>query len=145
MLQKTTTDTKARLLALIDGASPDLRAKINEWLVLLADEGVPVLIYEIYRSNEQQNLNYAQGRTVPGNIITYARGGRSKHNQTLNGKPASRAFDACPMINNSPSWSKKGDAKIAWEKMGKAAFKVGLYWGRNFTNMSGDWTHFEIK
>lgn len=32
-----------------------------------------------YRSPERQNELYAQGRTKPGNIVTYVRGGRSKH------------------------------------------------------------------
>lgn len=145
MNNKPVIDVKTRLQKLIDGASPELREKINEWLVILADKGISVLIYEIYRSAEEQDELYQLGRTKPGNIVTDARGGQSKHNATIDVKPASKAFDCCPMINNTPSWSKTGDARTAWEEMGKAAEQVGLYWGRNFNNTSRDWAHFEIK
>lgn len=145
MNNKPIADVKTRKQQLIDGASPELREKINEWLVILAEKGIKVLIYETYRSAARQDELYQLGRTKPGNIVTDARGGQSKHNATIDGKPASKAFDCCPMINNAPSWSKKGDALAAWEEMGKAAEQVGLYWGRNFTTTSSDWAHFEIK
>ena len=42
--------------------------------------GVP-FIAECYRSPERQDELYKQGRSKPGPIVTYKRGGESKHNR----------------------------------------------------------------
>jgi hypothetical protein len=46
-----------------------------------------------HRSNEEQERLYAQGRTTPGPIVTYKRGGESIHNTH-----PSRAVDLAPYV-----------------------------------------------
>lgn len=42
--------------------------------------GYYVMPGDTFRSMDEQEARYAQGRTKPGKIVTYARPGRSKHN-----------------------------------------------------------------
>ncbi|MES2731737.1 MAG: M15 family metallopeptidase [Bacteroidota bacterium] len=54
-----------------------------------------------YRSNQEQEALYAQGRTKPGQIVTRARAGQSRHNT----KP-STAFDiAFKGADGKPDWN----------------------------------------
>ena len=50
------------------------------------------------RTIDEQNTLYAQGRTVPGQIVTNAPGGTSYHNYGL-------AVDICEMVNGQPDWN----------------------------------------
>jgi peptidoglycan L-alanyl-D-glutamate endopeptidase CwlK len=82
----------------------------------LASKGLPVFTTCTYRSPEEQDHDYALGRTLPGKIITNARAGQSAHNYRM-------AADLC--------FVKEG-YKGPWEVVGREARKVGLVWG-------GDW------
>lgn len=90
--------------------------------------GVPVRFMSGYRSCEQQNALYAQGRTMPGNIVTNAKCGESMHNY---GVAFDIAFDsATPYI---------GD----WEKVGKIGESIGLEWGGRWADFV-DKPHFQV-
>lgn len=104
------------------------------------DRGVDVLIYMTYRSCQEQNDLYQQGRTQKGRIVTNARGGKSSHNFTIDGKPASLAFDAVPIIQKSCVW----DDDFLWDRMGEAADEVGLKWGGRWKSFK-DKPHFYIE
>lgn len=93
---------------------------------------IPARITSGYRTYDQQNALYEQGRTEPGNIVTGARGGYSWHNFAV-------AFDITLFdpkgmpIWDSPLYKHAGD-------LGKS---LGLEWG-------GDWTfeddpHFQFN
>src|SRR5574343_1544593 len=57
----------------------------------------------VYRSNEEQDALYAQGRTTKGKIVTNAKAGQSKHNF----KP-SKAFDiGFITLQKTLSWDNK--------------------------------------
>lgn len=88
-----------------------------------------------YRSAEEQERLYAQGRTTPGPIVTRARAGQSAHNATLpDGTPAARAFDAVPLLHGKPIWEDPTDADAdwtndyGWRVMGQVADEVGIEW-----------------
>lgn len=49
----------------------------------IAQTGWTLFITDGYRSIEEQNELYAQGRTKPGKIVTNAKGGQSAHNYGL--------------------------------------------------------------
>ncbi|MDD3002121.1 MAG: M15 family metallopeptidase [Candidatus Riflebacteria bacterium] len=128
----------------LDDLHPKLRNLAKTFKKICLREGVPVLIYMTYRSNEDQDELYAQGRTKPGNIVTNVKGGKSDHNFTLNGKPASLAFDAVPIRKTD-----NGDALIwndpnLWAKMGDIAQEIGLKWGGNWKKFV-DKPHFYIE
>lgn len=88
--------------------------------------GLNIFITETYRPQERQNELYEQGRTKPGNIVTWTK--NSRHTSRL-------AWDiACNGTNLY-------DVKIL-EKAGSIAKKLGITWG-------GDWStpdrpHFEV-
>jgi hypothetical protein len=77
---------------------PQMRAAVTEQVRAMFLAGHPVVVTECFRSNEEQERLYAQGRTTGGDIVTHARGGSSFHNYGL-------ACDIVPVdINGSPVW-----------------------------------------
>ena len=118
----------------IEDLHPDMQPKAVAFERACNQAGLPILIYMTYRSNAEQDALYAKGRTLPGSKVTNAKGGMSDHNFTLNGKPASKAFDAVPTQNGKPVWNNAA----LWDKMGALAKSVGLKWG-------GDWKKFVDK
>lgn len=116
---------------------PHVRLLALDFIEQCRKENIDVLIYCTYRSNQEQDDLYAQGRTKPGKIVTYARGGQSRHNHTLKDRPASLAFDCVPLRGGKPVWGRTlpEDLKL-WQKVGKIGKSVGLKW-------AGDWTRFK--
>lgn len=100
----------------------------NLFMKICKSSGLDIFITETYRSQARQNYLYEQGRTSPGNKVTWTR--NSRHTSRL-------AWDiAC----NGPDLY---DKKIL-KKAGEIARKLGITWG-------GDWKdnidepHFEVK
>lgn len=63
-------------------------------------------IVQAYRSFEEQDALYAQGRTKPGPVVTNAKAGQTYHNYGL-------AFDFCLIIDGkNASW----DIHMDWDK-----------------------------
>lgn len=96
---------------------------------------VSVLLICTYRSDEEQDKLYAQGRTTPGRIVTNARAGHSKHNAVdPQGNPASEAFDVVPLLHGKPVWADKDDPNTPedeawiWQRIGEHGVAVGLTW-----------------
>lgn len=102
---------------------PDLQAKIRQMQAMCEAEGLPLGIGECLRSVEEQDALYAQGRTAPGNIVTYARGSSysSQHQWGI-------AFD---FFKNVPGHA--FDDVGFFQTIGSMAKNLGLAWG-------GDWT-----
>jgi peptidoglycan L-alanyl-D-glutamate endopeptidase CwlK len=100
--------------------------QMDEFVRAAADEGIPVKITSTRRSNEEQRRLYAQGRTLPGPIVTWTL--NSKH---LDG----RAFDAT--IRGAAEYD---DYPEAWEVLGAIGEDLGLRWGGTY----GDYGHFEL-
>ena len=61
-------------------------------------EGVVCRFTYTLRTNAEQDALYAQGRTKPGPVVTYAKAGESYHNYGL-------AIDFCLIINGKVSWA----------------------------------------
>ena len=80
------------------------------------------------RTQAEQDALYAQGRTKPGNIVTWTR--KSKH---IDGT----AFDIAILKNGKITWN-PGD----YTKAGEIGRAVGLVWGGDFKT-SKDRPHFE--
>lgn len=88
-----------------------------------------VFITETYRSQARQKYLYAQGRTRPGNIVTW----------TLNSNHASRrAWD----IAVAPPKSLYDVATL--NRCGAVARKLGITWGGDWKN-NLDRPHFEVS
>jgi peptidoglycan L-alanyl-D-glutamate endopeptidase CwlK len=98
--------------------------------------GVPI-VTECYRSPARQDELYAQGRTKPGPVVTYKRGGESKHNQL-----PSRALDVAFLLaDGEVSWSGLLLSKFA--RLMKAA-DARVRWGGDFPGDFKDRPHFEV-
>lgn len=111
---------------------PEMQRLTAEFLNNCKAAGVDVLITCTFRSNTEQAALYAQGRTAPGRIVTNAKPGQSTHNVTVNGKPASLAFDVVPLRNGKPVWDAKDPL---WQQVGEIGEALGLEW-------AGRWKRF---
>lgn len=93
------------------------------------EQGLNVLITETYRSQERQNYLYEQGRTRPGQVVTWTR----KSNHT-----GRNAWDICKNVKGH-----EYDDKEFFNKAGKIAKDLGITWGGSWS--TPDAPHFEIK
>lgn len=111
----------------------DLDIRLQPWAGRLVIDsaaiGYKIIIDCTYRSNAEQDADYAQGRTAPGAIITHARAGESAHNCTLpDGTPAARGFDIAVYS--------AGGLVLDWDAA-DIAWKSVLNIGRNYKNVDG--------
>ena len=106
---------------------PWLRYKVKRWIKKCNKKGLKVIITEGLRTVKRQDELYAQGRTAPGPIVTYAQGAwmSSQHQWGI-------AVD----FTNSDDPATKEIERVYNEKvmrkMAKLAKSEGLGWG-------GDW------
>jgi len=118
----------------ISDLEPIVRKKAEAFEAACKAEGLDILIYCTYRSPEEQDELYAQGRTKPGNIVTNARGGQSFHNFRC-------AFDFVPLLAGKPQW---GD-KALYLKVGIVAESVGLEWAGRWTGKFKETAHCQFS
>lgn len=102
--------------------------------------GMPLTVICTLRTMEEQAALYAQGRTQPGSIVTYARPGYSFHNFGL-------AFDVVPtellaLRNWGETPEYRAHAAALWDELGSIGIDVGLTWGGDFAKLK-DRPHFE--
>ena len=121
----------------LEDLHPDLRPKAEELVKQCERAGYPILIYCTWRSPEEQRNLYASGRTKVGKVKTNVL--VSKHNFTIDGKPAAKAFDACPWDNGHLDWDGFGPN---WDFLLTAARKLGLKCGHDW--LMKDSVHFEL-
>ncbi len=103
----------------------------HRWLDALSNIGIEVLLTSGYRSNQEQTKLYAQGRTTPGPIVTFAKAGQSYHNWRL-------AFDFVPVgPKGEAQWS--GD----FELPARIAKQIGFEWGGSWGKPKTDKPHLQ--
>jgi peptidoglycan L-alanyl-D-glutamate endopeptidase CwlK len=126
----------ARQVARLASVRPELAeayaVALRRWLgdPLLVVLGRP-FVSEGYRSVEAQDELYTHGRSAPGPVVTYKRGGESKHNEL-----PSKALDVAFLLpDGTASWSPELLGKFA--RLMKAA-DVRVRWG-------GDWPEFKDR
>lgn len=116
----------------MSGVHPNLKEKVIRILTSMDSLGFPMMVTDGVRTQEQQQRLYAQGRTVPGRIVTYADGvtKHSNHQAKMDGH--GHAVDCCFLVDadsdgdvDDPSW----DAKRPWALYGLMAQTLGLVWG----------------
>lgn len=83
-----------------------------------------------YRSQQEQDELYKQGRTKPGRIVTWVK--HSKHNDR-------KAFDIAMIKNGKITWDE--DEYMVAGKIGR---ELGLIWGGDYKKTK-DYPHFEYK
>lgn len=113
---------------------PLVKERSEQLIQQAADKGIVVVITDDFRSVEDQDRLYEQGRTTEGNIVTHAKGGESYHNYGL-------AIDfALKTPSEDVIWDMQydgnGNGKSDWKEVVAIAKKLGFEWG-------GDWSKFK--
>lgn len=103
---------------------PKVESMAKDFINKCKSNGIDIIITSTYRSIEEQDILYAQGRTTAGNVVTNAKGGQSFHNWKV-------ALDFCPVKNGVAQWNDKA----LFTKIGQIGKSCGFEWG-------GDWTTF---
>ena len=111
---------------------PEVQAIIPKFLDECKKQGLIVKVTDTVRTKQEQNDLYAQGRTEPGNIVTWVKYPYSNHNWGM-------AFDVCRndgkgAYNDSDGWFKK---------VGQVGKSFGLEWGGDWKG-TPDKPHFEL-
>jgi peptidoglycan L-alanyl-D-glutamate endopeptidase CwlK len=114
----------------INSLNPRVKQLANQFLKLAKSKKLNVKITSAFRSWNDSDKLYAQGRTTPRQVSSNARGGESYHNWGL-------AFDAAPFENGVIS---KDIEKF--KEMGRLGEQVGLQWGGSFKDLV-DYPHFQ--
>lgn len=114
----------------ISSLNPAVATQARKFLDLTRANNMDVRITSAFRSWDESDRLYAQGRTTPGSIISNARGGESYHNWGL-------AFDASPYENGVIT----NNIEL-YKKMGRLGEQVGLEWGGRFKDLV-DYPHFQ--
>lgn len=120
----------------LDDLDARFRPFVDSFIATCAAQSLDVLIYCTYRSNEEQDVLYAQGRTAPGGIVTNAKAGQSAHNYRL-------AFDGCPLLAGKPMWNEHLSGPH-WSLYGQIAVQCGMEWGGNFVSFT-EGPHCQMK
>lgn len=114
-----------------------VRLRAELLLAVCEREGIDLLVTCTYRDFEAQTRLFAQGRSLPGQIVTWAKAGDSWHNWR-------RAFDIVPMRAGKPIWSTRGHDGVIWQRVGEIGVNCGLEWGGNW-HRHPDYPHFQDK
>lgn len=113
----------------LENVHPDLVRVLNAAIKI-----VDFTIIFGYRSEEEQARLYARGRTVPGDVVTWAPPGRSKHN-----REPSEAVDIAPWpIDWEDTWRFGFVAGVIQLKADELGIRV------RFLPEKGDYGHVEI-
>ncbi len=116
------------------GLHPIVEEKRDQLVAEAAEIGIDVVITDGYRSPEEQDVLHSQGRSMSGNVVTYAQGGESYHNYGL-------AIDyALRLDDGSVVWDitrdDNGNGESDWFEVADIGKKLGFDWG-------GDWQRFK--
>lgn len=116
------------------GLHPIVEEKRDELVRQAEAIGIDILITDGFRSSEEQDGLHAQGRSLPGNVVTHARGGESYHNYGL-------AIDfALRLENGDVVWDIARDdnenGERDWYEVAAIGKDLGFDWG-------GDWQRFK--
>ena len=96
-------------------------------------KGYDVLVTCTYRTPEEQNSLYAQGRTAPGPIVTNARANQSMHQFRC-------ALDIVPMFGGKCVWD---GSNPLWDEIADIFITNGFEWGENWQQFK-EMPHFQI-
>ncbi|MGV3581887.1 MAG: M15 family metallopeptidase [Methylophilus sp.] len=104
---------------------------------LCADADITLLIYQTYRSPEDQDALYARGRATHGPILTNAKAGQSMHQYGV-------AYDCVPLLNGKPVWGAvtAKDSEL-WHKVGQLGKEAGLDWAGDWSAKKREYPHFQ--
>ena len=104
--------------ARIEDLEPVTRAMCEKFMAETLMKGIALRVTHTLRTMDEQARLYAQGRTLPGPIVTRAKAGQSPHNFGM-------AFDVC-FVGRQP-YPPETDPR--WLQIGRLGEALGLSWG----------------
>lgn len=120
----------------IEDLIPEMQELYYSFEEKMADADLPFIITSTFRTQEEQDALYEQGRIKPGKIVTWTH--KSKH---IEGK----AFDIAILKNKKPTWDIKVDVDDDevpdYQEAAEIGRSVGLKAGADYK----DYPHFELK
>ncbi|MCM3736461.1 M15 family metallopeptidase [Bacillus cytotoxicus] len=118
----------------VSGMKSDVAEKTRAVISQMHAQGIYICVAQGFRSFDEQDALYAQGRTKPGSIVTNARGGQSNHNYGV-------AVDLCLYTGDGSDvmWNVDGPFRRVIAAMKAQGFK----WGGDWTSFK-DYPHFEL-
>lgn len=127
-IEKVDAASEKHIATLLPEVQPMARALVQK----AAASGITIRVISGFRSYEEQDALYAQGRSKPGRKVTNARGGYSAHNFGI-------AFDigvfsGSRYLGDSPKY----------RAVGALGMDMGLDWGGNWTSIV-DQPHFDLR
>ena len=122
----------------LDDLSPAVRQLAGVALSNCQASGLFVLVYCTKREGAEQAALYAQGRTTPGPIVTWAKQGESWHEK-------GRALDLVPLRNGKPVWGTTGADLALWLQVAAIFEAVGFEWAGRWPARVREFPHFQIK
>jgi peptidoglycan L-alanyl-D-glutamate endopeptidase CwlK len=128
----------------LDDLAPELRIKCLQLIHHCKQRDIDLVVICTYRSDDEQNELYSQGRDTPGKIVTNAKAGQSAHNATLKGRPYSMAFDCVPVTAGKPIWSTTGANLTLWKEIGELGKALGLIWAGDWSGKLVEYGHFQL-
>ena len=114
----------------LESLAPNVREMCMHFISACNKQNIDVVITCTYRSKTAQDALYAQGRTLPGKIVTNARGGESFHNYRV-------AFDFVPVKDGKARWDDVG----LFTQCGIIAESVGLEWAGRWSGKFKEMAH----
>lgn len=123
---------------------PAFRSPAKAFWVAAAADGLDLVLVTTWRDPAIQAQLYAQGRTAPGKIVTWAKPGQSPHNVSRGGLPASCAIDVAPRhVLRLKDWAPKDPA---WARIGQLAAGIDhLEWGGTWPGRKNDQPHLQLR
>lgn len=118
----------------LEDLHPDLKPLAEKWLSSYSATGRKAVITQTFRTPKEQADIYAAGHSN-------APEGKSKHELTLDGKPASQAFDFALYDEDGEYISDGTDDWYA--DAGRIGKELGLKWGGDFKTVP-DYDHLEL-
>ncbi|MEK3885435.1 M15 family metallopeptidase [Paenibacillus sp. PL2-23] len=120
---------------------PIVEAKSKELVMAAESLGISVLVTDGFRSHEEQEALYAQGRTTAGPVVTHVRGGASYHNYGL-------AIDFALLTPKGKAiWDLEYDGNrngaSDWMEVVAIAKRLGFTWGGNWQGFK-DYPHLQM-
>ena len=118
--------------------SPDAKQQAGVFLSSCEASGLFVLVTCTWRTSAEQAALYAQGRTAPGPVVTWAKPGESEHEKR-------NALDVVPLRNGKPVWGTTGADLALWQQVGALGEAAGLEWAGRWPAKRREFPHFQFK
>jgi len=97
---------------------PEIVPQVTAFLADCEAAGIDLIVTCTSRTNEEQAILYAQGRTTPGVKVTNAKPGQSAHNFGL-------AIDVAILVHGKLDWDRNSPL---WQEVGNFGQARGLEW-----------------